>query len=1055
MIPQKTVKKQSGFTLIEVALVIGLIGFAVAAGTISYTHFANNQKARVTEERMDKILNAISVYAQKNYRVPCGADPAAGTAGAIDPSSTLADQGREPNNGRCFNRSATVDNSIEAMGVVPWKELGLTEQDVKDGWDRYFTYKPAPHLTLNNKSEEMMEATNQTANDVHDACRGAGWFNSKGEHVNRAKALFCCNAEPKPEYLTQLGADNADSNDTSGWNESVSAPTANMGTLTSVQSAGWIGQDTNGDNVAVTSSNRWIEDSTSGRTGDFNDAMTENNGRGQSTLNRASGIAVSLISHGANGKFALIEGRPKNSRNRGTFDPNTGALLTNDSGAANLEIFNALQATAGTIQNPKTAINNTKGGGTLIDATGQKDNASDDLTIVMRTDQLMAKVGGDTCLKMANLDPGSIAPQAVCPSFQIIERATGSLKTVTLTQGQSLPIFAASSVPFPSTCTATYIRCENGALVNSTSGTPPYSAFGPTTAYFDDCSAGIGADCNNICGRDYVHADTNIALRDGGGSNIVARCYNGNLHPNSDTANPPISAVINPATLQCTNQSCSNPCGGTIAHGGSATFYQSSVGDCSVTQSRNCNNSVLSGTYAYCSCTNAPTPPTDPTDPPPIPEFTSDWEFIDWGMIDDAGTTSSGREYQFNEASRNLINTGTSTPANSTLFSVSNPTSARWQDKIRIDFQQSQNCFPGPRSGSNDTRPFPNKQPIARQNNNTQRGNAVATIRTGLAVDLFVKWKGCAETQDGVLSRAYFEHMGIYINTDRNSLFDPASRMSFSVSTGGYNNNACGGAPITPIDDNATVTAGRNKLLNCSPANVEAAAQNNIIKIGTLAANTTYYLGVASTTADPLFHVNAWYEFELLYGSPSGTPIDPPPPCTTCGGGGEGGGSGGGCFVATTKILMADGLEKNIKNIKVGDMVMAYNKDSENAPLEPKRVSHVFETGTKETYNLNGTKVTGTHKYKTTKGMVAVADLKIGDILIKSDGTETPITIHEKSTLEPVYNITVEDYHSYIANGHRVGNMNFAKPIAEGYYTAKEMHILKASSSGDGRFTLK
>ena len=889
----KRYQKQAGFTLIEIALVIGLIGFAVAAGTVSYTHFANNQKARITEERMDKILNAISVYAQKNYRVPCGADPAAGSSiltDKVDPSSTLADQGTEPNDGKCFNRDAAVDNNIEAMGVVPWKVLGLTENDVKDGWDRYFTYKPAPHLTVDNSSTEMMQATNQTANDVHDACRSATWFNEKGEHVNRAKALFCCNAEPKPEYLTQLGADNADPNDTSGWNASVSTPTANLGTLTTVQDAGWIGQDSKGDNVAVAHSNRWVEDSNSGRTGDFNDAMTENNNRGQSALNRATGIAVSLISHGANGKFAFKKGRPKNDRNRGTFDANTGALLTNDSGAANLEIFNALQATAGTIQNPKSAINDTMGGGALVDATGQKDNASDDLTITMRTDQLMSKVGGDTCLKVANLNPGSIAPQAACPSFQIIERATGSLKTVTLTQGQSLPIFASSTVAFPGTCSATYIRCENGALVNSTSGTPPYPAFGPTTAYFDDCTAGVGADCNSVCGRDYVHGETNIALRDSGGSNITARCYNGNLHPDSDTANPPTSAVINPATLQCTNQSCSNPCGGTIADGGSATFYQSSVGNCSTTESRTCSNGTLSGSYVYCSCNSAPPPPTTPSDPPTTPEFLSDWEFIDWGMIDDAGIVSSGREYQFNEATRNLINTGTSTPANSTLFSVTNPSSAGWQNKIRIDFQQSQNCFPGPRSSTNDTRPFPNKHPISRQNNNTQRGEAVATIRTGVAVDLFVKWKGCAETQDGVLSRAYFEHMGIYINTNRNNLFDPTSRMSFSVSTGGYPNNACGGAPITPITDNATVTAGRNKLLNCSPANVEAAAQNNIIKIGTLAANTTYYLGINTTTADPLFHVNAWYEFELLYGTPTSAPIAPPPPCTTCGGGGGGGG---------------------------------------------------------------------------------------------------------------------------------------------------------------------
>jgi type II secretory pathway pseudopilin PulG len=1025
--------KNRGFTLVEIALVITLVGFAVAAGAISATHFSNEFKADITRQRMDKIVDAVSVYAQKNYRVPCGADPAA--AGAA--------QGTEMNNGKCFNRDAAMDNNFEAVGVVPWKLLGLTEEEVMDGWGRYFTYKPAPHLTLDNTDPNMMTATNQTTDDVHDACRTLNWYDGEGNHINRAKALFCCNAAPKPEYLATLGADVADPNDISQWNETISAPTQYQGTVTNLGYAGWV-------TSPVSSSNKWVEDKNSGRTGDFADPMTKGNNRGISTMNRATGVAVSLISHGSNGKFAFIKGQPRTTRNMGTFNAQTGELVTNIAGASDLEIFNVLQATAGSLENPKSAINNQLGGGALIDFTGQKDNASDDITVVYRTDQLLAKVGGNGCLRVANLAPinNMVSGLNSC-TFNIMDQLTNAPKSVTLGHGFELDIADAGYVGFGSSCTYNRVRCENGTVVDAVTGVAPvYSV--PTK--YDRCSVNPAASCT-ACSKTYPH-DDRATLTDTTSASQLLRCYNGSWFAASDAATPPTTAPsINMASLQCTAASCFNPCtGSNIAHGSSAgTFYEQATGTCTSTQTRTCNNGDLSGTYAYCSCAPAPAPKTDPTDPDPVPEFIADWEFIDWGMIDNGGATSNGRTYQFNQSTKQLINVGTSAPVNSTLWTVSDPDAARWQDSIRIDYQQSANCFPGPRSSTNSSLPFPNKHPISRQNSNTQLGQAVSTVRTGNAVDMYVTWKGCAETQDGVLSGAFFEHMGMYISTDRNTLFDPANRVTFSVSTGGYNNNQCGTAPITPIAGNlpggqtSTSLAGRNKLLNCSPANVEAAAANNTVKVAALAANTTYYFGVTTTTADPLFHVNAWYELKLSYGAPTGGAPPPVPPCTTCGGGGGGGGGfegGGGCFVAETKVLMADNSETFIKDLKVGDMVMSFDKTKDNAPLEPKRVSHVFEMDKKQTYVLNDTRVTGTHKYKTTKGMVAVADLKIGDELIKADGSTEKVTKHELSTVEPVYNFTVEDYHSYVADGNRVGNMTFAKPIAEGYYTKKDMHVL-------------
>lgn len=51
--------------------------------------------------------------------------------------------------------------------------------------------------------------------------------------------------------------------------------------------------------------------------------------------------------------------------------------------------------------------------------------------------------------------------------------------------------------------------------------------------------------------------------------------------------------------------------------------------------------------------------------------------------------------------------------------------------------------------------------------------------------------------------------------------------------------------------------------------------------------------------------------------TPTPTPTTPPPS--------TGGGGGSSCFVAGTQILMANGTEKNIEDVKVGDKVMGYD----------------------------------------------------------------------------------------------------------------------------------
>ena len=48
----------------------------------------------------------------------------------------------------------------------------------------------------------MKDTAGTIALDIHNACRSALWYDADGNHLNRAKALFCCNAPPPNDNST-------------------------------------------------------------------------------------------------------------------------------------------------------------------------------------------------------------------------------------------------------------------------------------------------------------------------------------------------------------------------------------------------------------------------------------------------------------------------------------------------------------------------------------------------------------------------------------------------------------------------------------------------------------------------------------------------------------------------------------------------------------------------------------------------------------------------------------------------------------------------------------
>lgn len=114
----------AGFTLIELAVVLFILGLLLGGLLIPLGAQLEQQRIKDTRRALDDIREAILGFTMSNGRLPC---PAAGTV----PSGT-ASAGAESYN------AGTGQCDIASDGVVPWATLALPETDA---WGRRFTYR--------------------------------------------------------------------------------------------------------------------------------------------------------------------------------------------------------------------------------------------------------------------------------------------------------------------------------------------------------------------------------------------------------------------------------------------------------------------------------------------------------------------------------------------------------------------------------------------------------------------------------------------------------------------------------------------------------------------------------------------------------------------------------------------------------------------------------------------------------------------------------------------------------------------------------------------------
>lgn len=132
----------SGFTLIEIAVVLFIGGILLAGAIQLTTSLIENAKQKATRENMQAIKLALQNYVGRTGRLPC---PALHTD--VETSATFGLEAPTP--GTCTG-TVNLGAGLAKFGTLPWKTLGLSAASAMDGWNNQFSYAVTLAATSSN-----------------------------------------------------------------------------------------------------------------------------------------------------------------------------------------------------------------------------------------------------------------------------------------------------------------------------------------------------------------------------------------------------------------------------------------------------------------------------------------------------------------------------------------------------------------------------------------------------------------------------------------------------------------------------------------------------------------------------------------------------------------------------------------------------------------------------------------------------------------------------------------------------------------------------------------
>ena len=116
-----------GFTLVEMALVLLIVGLLAAVFLPATNTLLDNNRRKETRAKLEAIEQAMVRFVMVNRRLPCPAD------GALPLGN--ANQGLE------LVAAGVCSPATQITGVVPWRSLGVAQGDATDAWNSLITYR--------------------------------------------------------------------------------------------------------------------------------------------------------------------------------------------------------------------------------------------------------------------------------------------------------------------------------------------------------------------------------------------------------------------------------------------------------------------------------------------------------------------------------------------------------------------------------------------------------------------------------------------------------------------------------------------------------------------------------------------------------------------------------------------------------------------------------------------------------------------------------------------------------------------------------------------------
>lgn len=124
--------QHAGFTLVEMAVVVTLIGILMALGLATATSVMDSSKRATTKDRQDYVRDAFLAYFTVNHRVPCP-----------DNGSNVGNTGRDGVEDRTAGGAApnVLVGCAAALGTVPYQTLGISREKALDAYGNFITYR--------------------------------------------------------------------------------------------------------------------------------------------------------------------------------------------------------------------------------------------------------------------------------------------------------------------------------------------------------------------------------------------------------------------------------------------------------------------------------------------------------------------------------------------------------------------------------------------------------------------------------------------------------------------------------------------------------------------------------------------------------------------------------------------------------------------------------------------------------------------------------------------------------------------------------------------------